>query len=387
MTKSVMFYVQHLLGIGHVRRAAVITRAISAAGLDVAVVLGGRDVPGADFGDAALARLPAARAADETFSVLLDENDEPIDDAWRDRRRAALFSAYERIRPDILIFEAFPFGRRQFRFEIVPLLEKLHNLEYRPHIVSSVRDILVRKHKPQRYREVAEMAVAWFDTILVHGDPGMVTLEATFPESAAVRDRVRYTGYVMESKEIAVSEAGKGEIVVSVGGGAMGMELLRTALAARPLTRAREYPWRLLTGPNLPVDCFREIKALAPEGVIVEKSRLDFHALLANCRLSISQGGYNTVMDVLKTGANAIIVPFSGADETEQSFRARLLEERRLVRLIEAEDLDADRLARAVDAALEEPPEGNKELDFSGAATTARIIAGLTGVSGKSRLR
>jgi predicted glycosyltransferase len=42
---KVLVYVQHLLGVGHVKRAAAITRAMVAAGLDVHVVLGGEPVP------------------------------------------------------------------------------------------------------------------------------------------------------------------------------------------------------------------------------------------------------------------------------------------------------------------------------------------------------
>ena len=41
----VFFYVQHLLGIGHLRRAATIARALTGAGLDVTVVSGGSGIP------------------------------------------------------------------------------------------------------------------------------------------------------------------------------------------------------------------------------------------------------------------------------------------------------------------------------------------------------
>ena len=47
MTRSVLFHVQHLLGIGHLRRAGAIARGLVAAGLDVTVASGGAPVPGA----------------------------------------------------------------------------------------------------------------------------------------------------------------------------------------------------------------------------------------------------------------------------------------------------------------------------------------------------
>ncbi|MCH8110355.1 MAG: glycosyl transferase, partial [Proteobacteria bacterium] len=43
--RRVFFYVQHLLGIGHLRRAATITRAMAARGLDVTVASGGSEIP------------------------------------------------------------------------------------------------------------------------------------------------------------------------------------------------------------------------------------------------------------------------------------------------------------------------------------------------------
>ena len=42
MSARVLFYVQHLLGIGHLKRAEILAEAMAAAGLDVTVAYGGR---------------------------------------------------------------------------------------------------------------------------------------------------------------------------------------------------------------------------------------------------------------------------------------------------------------------------------------------------------
>jgi predicted glycosyltransferase len=39
--KRIFFHVQHLLGIGHIRRAAVLARTLAASGFDVLLVSGG----------------------------------------------------------------------------------------------------------------------------------------------------------------------------------------------------------------------------------------------------------------------------------------------------------------------------------------------------------
>ena len=65
---DVLFYVQHLLGIGHVRRAALIARTMDHAGLNVVLVSGGEPVPGLDLAGAKLVQLPSLRARDDNFS-------------------------------------------------------------------------------------------------------------------------------------------------------------------------------------------------------------------------------------------------------------------------------------------------------------------------------
>ncbi|HET8725955.1 MAG TPA: glycosyl transferase, partial [Alphaproteobacteria bacterium] len=192
---KILFHVQHLLGIGHVRRTALIARALGEAGAEVTVVQGGFPVAGTDFGRARVVQLPPARAADASFRPILDETGRPIDDAWRDRRRAMLLALHDEIRPDALILETFPFGRRAFRFELVPLLESAAVRDPRPLIASSVRDILVAKDAAKQ-REMAEWAERWFDLVLVHGDAGMIPFGATFPHADRLKGRLRHTGYV-----------------------------------------------------------------------------------------------------------------------------------------------------------------------------------------------
>ncbi len=375
--KRVMFYVQHLLGIGHVKRAAVIARAMTAKGLQVSVVMGGMDVPDVDFGTARVLRLPPVRATDGTFKVLLDDLGNVIDDTWRDHRKQKLLDIFAQVRPHILMLEMFPFGRRQFRFELLPLLEAAATATPRPRVVSSVRDILVQKTKVERNIEMAQLAKLWFDAVLVHGDPSVATFDMTFPEHDTIKHLIRYTGYVAVPKLAGGSDAGAGEIVISMGGGAAGKPMIETALKAFPLAKTSNRIWRILCGPNLDDETFRARQSEAPDGVIIERNRTDFPTLLKNCLVSVSQGGYNTVMDVLQARASAIIAPYSESDESEQCFRADLMERRGLLRLIEHDQLTPALLARSIDEMAESRPASISGIDFAGAETTARIIAEL----------
>ena len=62
MSARVFFHVQHLLGIGHLRRAATLARALADGGFDVLLVSGGAPVP-LNVGRARLHQLPPVQGA------------------------------------------------------------------------------------------------------------------------------------------------------------------------------------------------------------------------------------------------------------------------------------------------------------------------------------
>jgi predicted glycosyltransferase len=349
--RRVALHVQHLLGIGHLRRAAALARALDAAGAEVLVLSGGHPVAGIDFGGARLHQLPAAAAADSDFSGLLDETGRPVDEAWRVRRRDDLLQAVAAFRPDIIVIEMFPFGRRPFRFELLPLLDRAVAEVPRPLVASSVRDILVDKGKPGRAEEIAELVRRYFDLVLVHGAKEIVSFERTFPAASAIADRLHYTGYIADVPDVPPADRSQGEVLVSAGGGAVGAPLLEAALRARPLSRLKDRIWRLIAGQNLPAADFARLAAAAAgdPGIVLERHRADFTQLLAQCHVSLSQGGYNTVMEILSLKTPAVLVPFADGAESEQALRASILAERGAVDCLDAAGLTPAALAVALD--------------------------------------
>ena len=376
---KIFFWVQHLLGIGHLKRTATLARAFRRAGMEVTVVSGGHVVPGLDIADAKLIQLPPVRAADKYFKILIDDDDVEIDDGFLARRRDLLLAAYRAEAPNVIVTELFPFGRRQLRFELTALLDAAKAEAHPPLIVSSVRDILVEPPKPERVAEMLERIETYYDRVLIHGDPTLIPFGETFAPADRIADRISYTGYVVDTPQKTVGGAGTDEVIVSAGGGAVSEELFRTAIAARLHTQLADRKWRILAGHALAGEVFDRITADATAssagGVIVERARADFTTLMANCTLSISQGGYNTVMEMMAAGARGVIVPYAGGLETEQTLRARLLENRSGIRTIPENTLDADTLAGAVDAALDAPPPNSSGLDTGGADASARLIA------------
>ena len=147
--------------------------------------------------------------------------------------------------------------------------------------------------------------------MLVHGDPSLIPLEASFPEAAEIADQLVYTGYVGATGEPPGPQdgVGAGEVLVSAGGGAFGGALLTAALTARRQGCFADRGWRLLTGPNLAPAEFAVLTANLPDGVVVERYEPDFSQVLRRCRVSVSQAGYNA-LEVLAAGVAAVFVPF-----------------------------------------------------------------------------
>lgn len=372
MSLSALVYVQHLLGIGHLARASLIAEAMRKAGWRVRLAIGGPPVAGFPGDGLETVALPPLKAGPDGFSQLVDLAGRPVGEAWQARRRDQLLAAFESVRPDVLVIEAFPFGRRQMRFELEPLLERAKWAEWAPLVACSVRDIVQENRKPGRDRETVEVLKRWFELVLVHGDPALVPFDASFPLAQEIAPMIRYTGLV--TGQVGELDGPPFDVVVSAGGGAAGARLMQTASGALPLSRLRDARWGFVAGPNLPPGLARELEAGLPANAVLAPHRADFRALLANAELSISQAGYNTAADILVSGCRSIMVPFAEAGETEQSRRAAALESRGLVQVVEESVLTPEGLAEAIDRARGRGVPGSCGLDLDGADRTPALL-------------
>lgn len=381
MTGRVMFYVQHLLGIGHLARASLICEGLVKQGLEVKMVMGGEPVAGFPGNGVDVAHLPVLKAGCIAFNDLIDENGKLADQHYLDNRRDQLLKLFDEYRPDILVIEAFPFGRRQMRFELIPLLEKAKQADWSPQIAGSLRDILQQKTKMKRLEETVATLNKYFDLLMVHGDPQFVTLGETFALAHEIEHLIAYTGIV--SAEVPSLTGPRYDVVVSAGGGAAGELIMLNALSAKPLTSLANASWCFITGPNLSQDIRQRLVDEKPENVTIETHRTDFRALLAHARLSISQAGYNTTADILRAGCRSVLVPFSSGGETEQTHRATRLAERGLAMVIAEKGITPQRMAEVIDQAVingladKVSISNTPPLALDGAQQSAKLLAGM----------
>ncbi|RII37900.1 glycosyl transferase [Pseudooceanicola sediminis] len=375
----VFFYVQHLLGIGHLARASRIANALVNDGFHVTLVTGGLPVAGFPCPGIDHVALPAMAVSDGDFSALVDAAGRPVDDAFRARRQADLLAAFRDATPDVVLIEAYPFGRRQVRFELRALIDAIEGTTPRPLLMTSLRDILQRRSKPARDEETVAVIRRHFDGVLVHGDQDFARLDDTFPLASDIADRIHYTGLVCGPAPVPAPD--RYEIVVSAGGGAVGAGVVAAALdAARLLPEIAS--WCVIAGPNMPQGDFDRFRASAPEQVSLVRFRTDFPGLLVNAKVSVSQAGYNTVGDILQAGCRALLIPYCAGGETEQSDRAARLQQIGRATVLAEADLTGDGLAQAIQRSLAQAPVRDApSLATQGAARTAGILRTLLAAS------
>jgi predicted glycosyltransferase len=388
----ILFYCQHLLGLGHLERAARLTRALRRAGEPVVFVQGGRPVPALDLGDAEVVALPPLVAANEAASALARPDGRPPTARDLAARREQLLGCLRAWDPTVVLLELFPFGRHALASELGPLLVAVADDRARrgpaaPRVAVSLRDVLVSKPN-QAWAELAAVAVArqWTDRVLVHGSAELIPLQRTLALADQLDDRLVYTGYLGPDGGRGVGGPAHDEVVISGGGGQVAGPLFRAALAAWSLTAAaRARPWRLVMGPYLAEAARAELEATArrlprPDGrpaVVVETYRPELGAHLAGAALSVSQAGYNTVLELIAHRVRAVVVPYEGSGD-EQPLRARLLAERGLLAIVPEAELTPARLAAEMDAALARPGfPAPVPVDLDGARRSVAILAEL----------
>jgi predicted glycosyltransferase len=279
------------------------------------------------------------------------------------------------------VTETYPFGRRQMRFELTPLLDWIKEQPKPPVLVASIRDILQRR-SPVREQECLKLVQDRYQHILVHGDPAFYPLQKSFPPATAINDKLHYSGYVCPTLSLELSteqlnncfsnQAAK-TIVVSIGGGSVGKEILAAALLLYKSGYANDLNWLLITGPNMPAKDQAYFKAQQTDNLQVMPLADNFLNTLQNAHVSISMAGYNTVMDLLLTKVPAVVIPFEGEGETEQMARSQVLAAVNVLQLITNKALNKYSLQDAIQRAVNQTSVALK-IDNQGAQKSATLL-------------
>ena len=377
--QKVMFYCQHILGMGHLIRSVEIVKGLI-RDLQICFINGGQVIPEFEFPtEIEVINIPAVKT-DREFNELRPVDDSLTMEEVEEKRTNILLNTCDRFQPDILIIELFPFGRPRFSFELIPLLEKAKSRGTK--IVSSVRDIVVTKQNQQRHEEkVCRLINKYFDLLLIHGDPNFIKLDLSFSRINDLGCPVHYTGYVVQpvpkTRQIILN---KPTILVSVGGGRFGHDLLEcVALAASILKDKIPHHIQVFTGAFSPDRVLCKLQDLTKDldNITCDRYTTNLLDYMQQADLSIGMGGYNTTMNILSTGIKAMMMAFQGNNDKEQETRLQKLDSLGRVKMIQPEDLQPEKFARKIISYLQQD-QTELFLNLNGVCNTARCIKQLT---------
>ena len=393
MQKKAIVYCQHLAGIGHLVRSTELARALSADGWEVLLICGGKLPTDFPFPPSIVVeKLKAIESDPEYKSIFPCGSESSLDEIERERTMR-LLELYASFQPDLLLTEMFPFGRKKFAFELLPLLKTANVAPHRPLIVCSVRDILVRRKDSETHESrVLDIVNHLYDLVLVHSDEALQPLKATFSLADAIQPAVLHTGYITtpsataepETKNTASATAlltlleHEPFILVSCGSGRLqaGQQLILAALEAAPIL-AQAVPHKLLicAGPLVQEERFEQYqeRAAGQSNVHLVHDLPFMRDLLEKASLSISLGGYNTVMELLAARAQSMILAAEPNGDTEQKTRVEALAAKGLVREILPTGLAASGFAASILEALSFPLT-TRRAQMNGAEESARIL-------------
>ena len=381
MRDAILFYCQHVLGMGHLVRSMALARAL-AARFRVVFLNGGR-VPrglprpaGVEFVD-----LPPL-GFDAMERLVSRDSRRPLEDAQRERRETIL-RTFHRVQPRAVVVELFPFGRKQFAAELLPLFDAARAAgAHRPLLLSSLRDILTTGHRDQvgHDERACTLANRYLDAILVHADPHFARLEDSFHPEQDLRVPVFYTGFVVPPGTARrVGPCRTRRLIVSAGGGLAGGPLFHAAVEAYGfLWRRERLRTTVVAGPFLPEADWRALRRAGREGLELRRSVPNLGDRLLDAAASVSQCGYNTALDIVCARVPALVMPCSELGRDEQWVRARRLERLGAVRVLEPERLDGPTLAAEVRALLGFRPSP-VALDLGGAPRTVTLLDEMLG--------
>ncbi|MER6362684.1 glycosyltransferase [Kitasatospora sp. NPDC001527] len=279
------------------------------------------------------------------------------------RLRAELAEVYLRhYAPDVLLVNHLPKGAED---ELVPALTATRGDGGRR--VLTLRGVLFDAEKTDREYfgpDSAQWIDRHFDAIHVHTHPEVFRLEDHYRVPRRLRERIHYTGYLVDEfqagRDTARAELGVEDaerlVVASMGGGQGAIGLWTALIDAFTALRPEFDRVRLVTGPYLEAADAAALRARAADLPWLEIVGYEpaMTTWMAAADLFVGAAGANMLSEVLAVGCNAVVIPRQ-LREPEQRIHAGLLADRGLVRACGLAEVLAGDAGPVLAEALREP--------------------------------
>jgi len=224
-----------------------------------------------------------------------------------------------------------------------------------------------------------------FSAIHVYVDEQIIRLEEYYTIPASLSAMFKYTGYVTrlipstmaEARALLQLDADARIIVVSFGGG-QGTEPIWQSILRSLTTIQKHFDYAYLSaGPYLEADAYERLRTEVSRHPNWTWTRLlnPLPAWIKASNFFIGSGGYNSLAEVIATGANALIIPRQ-LNEREQELHATKLSNLNVFRIAYLETILSKNLNSLLEMCLKEPyPHDYKiKIATNGAQYSAHLI-------------
>lgn len=385
----ILFYVQHLSGVGHYVRSLEIARALAETH-EVTLTEGGREVPHTNI--PLLQRLSLPRITRTAHGLTPCDTSRSLTEVMA-TRQDLICDHIARSAPDVVIIEHYPFSKWELGDEITGLLSAARSAHSGVKVICSVRDIPRQTSHEACTAEAFTRGVlarlhARFDGLMVHADATVTTLAEHFPGAGDIRLPICHTGIISEpfvthaatQTEIARLTHDRPYVLVSAGGGADAVQLLEHSINAWRQIKQHgglpEYQLVLCTGLNQDVAVLQTL-VQDEDSMLLLPFTPDFLQWLDAAALSISCAGYNTCANLLQIRCRALLVP--NPHMSDQAARAAILGKLGAARTLTTKQLTSENLAEAITLGLQQAPLPHP-INLHGANTSVRFIEQLASI-------
>lgn len=338
--KRVLIYSHDSFGLGHLRRCREIAHALVDEVDDISVlILSGSPIIGSfDFrARVDFVRIPGViklRNGEYTSLKLLMNVEETL------ALRASLIEhTAEFYDPDLFIVDKEPLG---LHGEVQNTLQTLKSRGVP--CVLGLRDVMDDPELlgPEWARKNAGPALGrYYDDVWVYGLPQICDPLAGIDLPYSVRKKMTFTGYLRRHlprvrSSLVLEKIHGPYILVTVGGGGDGEEIIDWVLRAYEATPELPLPALLVLGPFMASERQSEFLARAASLPNVEAITFDarLESLMERADGVVSMGGYNTFCEILTFDKRAVIIPRT-RPRMEQFLRASRAQELGLVHMLE----------------------------------------------------
>ncbi len=331
-----------------------------------------------------LVKIPSYLTYDETGGVRTTPVISLTQEEFQHIRENLIATFVRDFQPRVMLVDFHPEGKNA---ELIPAIISSPDTKK----VLGLRGILGSPAETNRdffNSRIIAFIQGYFSAIHVYIDERVFRLEDYYSVPASLSAMFKYTGYVTRSTVASKAEArtilrldsDARIIVVSFGGGQGTEPIWQSILRSLAKIQDRFNFACLSAGPYLEVDAYERLRTQVSQYPNWTWTRLldPLPAWIKASDFFICSGGYNSLAEIITTGANALIIPRQ-LNELEQELHATRLANLNILRIAQLETVLSEDLTPLFEICLAEPYpyEHNIKIATDGAQRSASLIGAI----------